>query len=72
MCHEGRGRDLVLPVSLAEVGEVPDGLVVRTPDFHCHDPGSVPEKATEILPAMRYGHQQQQNKIKKKFFFADM
>ena len=68
MCHEGRGRDLVLPVSLAEVGEVPDGLVVRTPDFHCHDPGSVPDKATEILPAMSYGHQQQQNKIKKIFF----
>ena len=27
MCHEGRERDLVLPVSLADVGEFRDGLV---------------------------------------------
>lgn len=37
---------------------------------HCHDPGGVPDKTAEILPAVRCGHQQQQNKIKKKIFFS--
>ena len=29
-------------------GELPSGLVVRIPDFHCHGPGSTPGQGTEI------------------------
>ena len=33
---------------LTRAWEIPGGLVVRIPHFHCHGPGSVPGQGTEM------------------------
>ena len=44
--------------------EFPGGLVIRIPGFHCRDPGSIPDRGTEIPQASQHG-QKQTNKQKK-------
>ena len=34
--------------------EFPGGLAVRIPGFHCHGPGSIPGRGTEIQQAMQH------------------
>ena len=36
-------------------GEFPDGLILKIWGFHCHGPGSIPGRGTEILKAMQHG-----------------
>ena len=34
--------------------EFPSGLVVKIPGFQCGDPGSIPDKGTEILQSQQH------------------
>ena len=50
--------------SLAESGEIPGGLVVRILGFHCHGPGSISGRGTEIPQAVWHSQHKQTNKEK--------
>ena len=58
-----------------EFWELPGGLVVRIPGFHCGGPGSILGRGTEILQAVQCGKTQNQTKQKPKqnrriFFYS--
>lgn len=42
----------------SRIGDFPSSLVVRIPDFHCHDPGSIPGPGIEIPQAMSCDHRE--------------
>ena len=37
-----------------QLRKFPGGLVVKIPGFQCGDPGSIPDKGTEILQAQQH------------------
>ena len=53
-----------IKIKKANSREVPGGLVVRIPGFHCRSRGSVPGQGTEIPQASR--HSQNKNQKTKK------